>query len=720
MFFFPRLTALLIVLCLPVAAAWAQRQTIDLPDGWKFLRQDAAPNSPVTVEWQSVSGPHCWNTFDGQNGKAADPGYPEGYYRGPAWYVRALDIPVAWQGKRVFIRFEAAFLVADVYLNGEHLGQHRGGFAAFCYELTPHLKFGGANELRVRVDNAKDADIAPLNADFTMEGGIYRPVHLLVTDQECITPRDFAGPGVYVTPSKVSEAGADIEVETKLELHNGPVAGSMVSSEVWTEIRDPQGKTVLQEAGISPGSTSTREQFNIVDVEGKPVLRAGMPAVATSLKQHFHLDHPHLWNGRKDPYLYSVNVHLRRGGQVIDEVTQPLGFRTVEVTTDRGFLLNGQPYPIHGVNRHQEKRDQGWALTPDDHAADLRMILDMGATAVRLAHYQQSSVVHDLADRDGLLLWQEIPVVDSITDSPGFAANARQQLTEMIRQGYNHPSLFTWGLFNELYMHPTPPPESLIATLDKLALELDPTRQPTAVSNTTKKPELVRITPWIGFNTYPGWYSGSTEDVNKRVDEGYQAAGGERRIAITEYGAGANPDQHQEGTPVKPLHNGPFHPEEYQAFVHERFWAQARINPHVWGTFVWAMFDFAVDNRNEGSTPGVNDKGLVTEDRKIKKDAYYFYKANWNPEPMVYLASRRLITRRQAVTEVKAYTNCSLVELTVNGRSMGVAKPDETHICRWPDVTLQPGSNRVEVAAHGPQGQALGDHCEWTLEAAAP
>ena len=678
-----KILPLLLAVLLPAAATLAQRANVDLTDGWKFIRQDAAPDAPLTDAWQSVSVPHCWNAFDGQNGKAANPDLPDGYYRGPGWYARSLDIPAAWKNRRVFIRFEAAFLVADVYLDGRHIGQHRGGFAAFCYELTPYLKFGASNQLRVRVDNSKNADIPPLDADFTMEGGIYRPVGLLVTDPTCISPLDFAGPGVYATPRRVSGEAAEVDIETKLD---GPAQSDL---QVVTEIRDAPGKAVLQQTA---------------------------PAGGPVVKQTFNLPRPHLWNGRKDPYMYSVDVQLRRGTQVVDEVIQPLGLRTTEVSMEKGFLLNGQPYPVYGVNRHQEKRDKGWALTPADDAEDFRLIREMGTTAVRLAHYQQNETVHDLADHDGMLLWQEIPVVDEITDSPAFADNARQQLTEMIRQGYNHPSIITWGLFNELYLHKTPPPEALIASLEKTARELDPARLPAGVSNTTKKVELDRITPWQGFNEYPGWYSGVTEDFDKRVEEAFEAAGGNRRIAITEYGAGANPAQHQEGMPTKPKHNGPNHPEEYQAYFHERIWAQARANPHLWGTFIWAMFDFAVDNRDEGSTPGINDKGIVTEDRKIRKDAYYFYKANWNPEPMVYLASRRMTPRRQAVTEVKAYSNCAQVELKLNGQSVGTAQPDETRICHWPGVTLRPGKNELETTGRTPDGRPVSDRCEWVLD----
>lgn len=665
---------------LPACDALAQRQTVGLPTGWKFIRREVAADAPASDEWKPVAIPHCWNALDGQVGAKLHPELPEGYYRGPAWYERALEIPADWKGRRVFVRFEAAFLVADVYVNGQHLGQHRGGFTAFVYELTPHLKLGGANVLRVRVNNARDAGVAPLQADFTMEGGIYRPVSLLVTDAACITPLDAGGPGLYATALNVSGSGAQVQVETKLDGAGDPL-------QVTTEIKDAEGKIVEQQTA---------------------------PAAGSSVKQTFRMERPHLWNGRKDPYLYTITARLQREGKTIDEVTQPLGLRTVAITREDGFLLNGQAYPIHGVNRHQEKRDQGWALSAADHEADLQTILDVGATAVRLAHYPQSGTVHDFADRNGLLLWQEIPIVDGIADSPAFTDNARQQLTEMIRQGCNHPSLFTWGLFNELYnMKETPPPEPLIGALDQLARELDPSRPTTAASNRLEKKALDTITGWIGFNIYPGWYSTGFDGFADSLRQGADMAG--QRIAISEYGAGANPGMHQEGALTQPLPDGPFHPEEWQSHVHETAWSLVRNDKNLWGTFVWTMFDFASGWRDEGGNPGVNDKGLVTEDRKLKKDAYFFYKANWNPEPMVYLTGRRLTPRRLARTEIKAYSNCESASLKVNGRVIGSVAPDEVRICRWPEVELQPGVNKIEVSASG----NLSDRCEWTLLAPA-
>lgn len=683
---------------LPIAGGLAQRQTIDLPDGWRFLKHDAAPDAPVTDPgWESVTVPHCYNALDGQNGKAVD----GGYYRGPTWYQRALDIPADWKDRRVFIHFEAAFLVADVYLNGEKLGQHRGGFAAFCYELTDKLRFGAPNELRVRVDNARNNDVAPLSADFTMEGGLYRPVHLLVTDKTCITPLDYAGPGVYATTSKVSADGADVEVETKLSTTESEDSGDWY---IQTSILKDRGE---------------RDELHWKYAAWLPNVQI---APDGSIKQLIHLDHPHLWNGVKDPYVYTVQVLLLRADKGVnrvrlaDAVEAPLGLRTVAVDNDKGFLLNGQLYPIHGVNRHQEKRDKGWALTDRDHDQDFLLIHEMGATAVRLAHYQQAQHVLDLCDREGLLAWQEIPLVNEISDSPAFAENAKQQLTEMIRQCSNHPSILTWSTCNELYNNKTPPVEPLIRSLVALAAELDPTRTPAGVSCHPEKKELDQLLPWVGFNQYPGWYGNNVENFARDAQHAWEAAGGNRRIAITEYGAGANPNQHQEGALTQPKPGGPWHPEEWQSYLHARSWDQIRNDPHLWGSFVWAMFDFAVDGRNEGGNPGVNDKGMVTEDRKIQKDAFFFYEANWKPEePLLYITSNRATERTVARTQIKAYTTASEAVLTLNGKLIGLCKASDIHELVWRDVTLQPGKNLVQIVARMPDDKPLHASCEWVL-----
>lgn len=684
---------LIMLLSMP-GLARADRLSLPLTDGWRFIRHDVAPDA-ADASWDQVSVPHTWNALDGQDGKAAEPDFPDGYYRGPAWYARELDVPAEWRGRRVFIRFEAASLVADVYVNGRHVGEHRGGFAAFCFELTPYLQFGQRNRLRVRVDNSRFADVAPLSGDFTVDGGLYRPVHLLVTDPVCLTPLDYATSGVYLTQQRVDRDQAVVEVETKVSNALAVAA----PADVQVELLDATGRSLQSrstEITVAAGQTQ---------------------AALTSLV----IDSPHLWNGRADPYLYHVRVNLRRGGQVIDTVTEPLGLRTIRLDPERGLLLNGRPYAVHGVNRHQELAGKGWALSPADHAADFQMILDLGATAVRLAHYQQSSVVHDLCDRNGLLLWQEIPIVERINDSPAFTANARQQLTEMIRQGYNHPSLACWGLYNELratwIQKPWPAPEPLIRELNVLAHQLDPSRPTVAATWSPDPLPMHPIPDGQCLNTYPGWYWGTATDLTGAIAKLSGSLGG-RRIALSEYGAGANVHQHEEGALHQPQPGGPFHPEEWQTAIHESEWAQIRNNPHLWGSFVWVMFDFASDARNEGGTPGINDKGLVTHDRRIKKDAFYFYQANWSDQPMVHIASRRLTPRHEPVTTIAIFSNCSEVTLRVNGKSLAPVQPDDVHVFRWPNVTLQPGVNHIEAAATR-EGQHVTDACTWELVPAA-
>lgn len=686
-FRFPFIVALVFTI-LPFSRSFAQRETVDLAEGWKFIKQDVKPDAAYD-SWEKVSVPHTWNAQDGQE-------FNKNYYRGPAWYVRELDIPAAWKGKRIFARFEAAALVADVYINGKQVGEHRGGFAAFCYELTPEIKFDGSkNVLRVKVDNTRFDDIAPLSGDFTVFGGLYRPAHLIVTDPTCITPLDFAGPGVYFNEKSVAADKAVVDVTTKIS--NKPVANIPVTVQV--DLLDADKKVIkTSSAEIKPTAAENTQTLTVAK--------------------------PHLWNGRKDPYLYQIQVKLLRKGQVIDEVDQSLGLRTAEITQDKGFLLNGAVYNLHGVNRHQEVKDKGWAISNADHDRDFQLIYDMGATVVRLAHYQQSNYVHDICDRNGIVLWQEIPLVNQIYGGKAFADNAKQQLTEMIIQGFNHPSICMWGLYNEMGADWIKDPksvsaDSLLAELHTLAKKLDKSRIIVAASQTTVKEPMHSIPDWQGYNIYPGWYPGwGTVQEFWKVIETAIGNLDNRRIAISEYGAGANihqHDEHAESEMVQPVPTGQWHPEEWQDYLHETAWSQFKDNPHLWGTFVWAMFDFAVAGRNEGEQPGTNDKGLVNHDRSVKKDTYFFYQANWSDKPMVYIASRRMTPRKKADTWVKVYSNCTDVELKVNGTAQPVVKGNDIHIFLWPDITLQPGKNVIEVTGHSGD-KVVTDSCEWELE----
>ena len=688
----PRLTLSLLAVAILfpgfAGTSMAARETADLASGWKFIKQDAGATAPA-ANWDAVTIPHTWNNLDAQKGVRGNPGIPGGYFRGACWYERSLDVPAAWKGRRVFIRFEAASIVARVYLNGDLIGEHRGAFTAFCFELTSHLRFGQTNELRVRVDNANQPDVPPLSGDFNMDGGIYRPVKLIVTDGVCITPLDFASPGVYETIKSLDDQHASVEIKSLIS--NG--GSTAQSPAVETIIKNADGTVVAQHT-----RTAT--------------IAAGQTVVSTEV---LDIASPHLWNGRKDPYLYSVAVRVHRGNDTVDEVVQPLGLRTVAITQERGFLLNGKPYPIHGVSRHQDRRDKGWALSAEDHQQDAGMILEMGVTAVRNAHYPQSGTWHDLADHNGLLMWDEISLVRTINDTPAFTAGSELEAREMILQLYNHPSIAFWGLFNELGNLPTPPPDTMLRTLKAEVKELDSSRVIVAATDHPNKSYNL-IPDWTCFNIYPGWYRPATPGPDDTITQFSREIG--KRTALSEYGAGGNPFQHEEGPVVwrgGKMANNPFHPEEYQAAVHEVDYAQIAVNPDLWGSFMWTMFDFASATKNEGGTVGINDKGMVTQDRAVKKDVFYFYKANWSDEPVLYITSRRFTDRTKATTDIKIYSNAGAVELSVNGKSEGRRDAGKNGVFLWQAVQLSPGQNQIDARAER-NGKPLSDSCIWTLK----
>ncbi len=666
---------------LAVLPVRADRETTDLLTGWKFIRRDVALTDPTTG-WDDVTLPHTWNAVDGEGGLKAHSENKDGYYRGPAWYQRTLLPSPSWKSRRVFIRFEAASTVAQVYLNGKLLGEHCGGFTASCFELTNHLLFDSPNDLRVRVDNTERDDVSPLTGDFNVDGGLYRPVQLIVTDPVCISPLDSASPGVYLTTRLGSNGYVSVDVRTV-------VSSSLpqkMRMQLTAELRDANGKFVQ----------STDEFFYIE------------PGSMLPSPLQLFIQNPRYWAGCSDPYLYQMKVYLRGSGEHEDDVTQPLGIRTVTITNEQGFLLNGKPYPIHGVNLHQDMHGKGWAISDSDHDTDMKLMADMGVTAIRLAHYPQSDYVHNLADRTGILLWDELPIVNALRNGPAFKENASQQMREMILQLYNHPSVAFWGMFNEIGTVDDHFSDETLGELKHEQQQLDPTRLNVAASCNFNC-EFDRIPDWICYNPYVGWYEGSVDGLSRYIDTRYQE-NGDKRIGISEYGAGANPTQHENGALTRPQPFGQFHPEEWQTYYHERAWAQIRDNPKLWGSFLWCMFDFASSRRNEGSMPGVNDKGLVTADRKIKKDAYYFYQANWTTAPMVHVNGHWNVDRRSPFANVDIYSNGPQVELMINGKSLGIRTPDDLHICRWPSVQLKPGNNFVKASIPGTD---INDTCGW-------
>ncbi len=678
-------TALLIA-CNPdhqaPGVSFSPRQVLSLNDGWRFFKGDVENGATAdSGSWEAISVPHTFNALDGQDGGT--------YYRGPTWYGRSIATTVG-RGQKAFLRFEGSSLVSDAYLDGTALGQHRGAFGAFAFDVTRALAATGRGELRVKVDNTRVDDVAPLSGDFTLFGGIYRPVQLIVTGEICITPLDYASPGVYLRQIHVSAARARVLASTKV------LNGSTIDQSVSVQVK------VLAKDGTI-----------VTSAENTALVQAGVTQAIDAL---LDITSPHLWAGRADPYLYTVEVSTLVDGVVTDSIVQPLGLRTFAANKDKGFTLNGRPYNIRGVNRHQDREGMGWAIGNAEQDEDMALIKEVGANGVRLAHYQQSDYFYSLADKEGILAWAEIPVVNVVKDTQAFADNAKQQLLEMIRQNYNHPSIFAWGLFNEIYLIPSDTAGPLIFELNQLAKKEDHSR-PDVAATFALGLDVNAVPTWLCANIYPGWYVGeaTTALAQSMIDDWKAEA--QRPLCLGEYGAGANVTQHAEDPVTKPGQNdAPFHPEEYQSITHEAIYAAVVDNPGLWGTFLWNMFDFASDGRNEGGQAGRNDKGIVTYDRKIRKDAFFFYKANWrNDEPVVYITGRRLTTRTMASMQVKVYSNCAAVELFVDDVSVGRATPSRIKVALFPDVKLAVGPHTVKAVGQC-EGQTVEDSVNWVRQ----
>lgn len=643
---------------------FAQRQDILLNNDWNFrFSHQVQKGTEVRVDL-----PHTWNAQDALSGKID-------YKRGIGNYEKNLFIRPEWKGKRLFIRFEGVNNIADVFINRRHIGEHRGGYGAFIFEITGKVEYGKENSILVRVNNGEQLDIMPLVGDFNFYGGIYRDVHLLITDETCISPLDYASPGVRLIQDSVSHRYA--KVRAIVDLSNG----SSGNQEVELNVRLLDGQRVVKEGTKN------------VNLSGNEVMQQELT---------FEIDQPHLWNGRQDPFLYQAEVTLFRNGQMVDRATQPLGLRFYRIDPDKGFFLNGKHLPLQGVCRHQDRSEVGNALRPQHHEEDVALMLEMGVNAVRLAHYPQATYFYDLMDKNGIIVWAEIPFVGpggyndkGFVDLPAFRANGKEQLKELIRQHYNHPSICVWGLFNELTELGDNPVE-YIKELNVLAHQEDTTRPTTSASN--QMGDLNFITDAIAWNRYDGWYGGTPADLGKWLDRMHKDHP-KICIAISEYGAGAS-IYHQQDSLVKTVPTSWWHPENWQTYYHIENWKTISSRPYVWGSFVWNMFDFGAAHRTEGDRPGINDKGLVTFDRKVRKDAFYFYKANWNrEEPMLYLTGKRNIVRTQRLQTIIAFTNQAGAELFVNGKSYGKTTPDSYAILEWKNVELQPGENEIKVVS---------------------
>jgi beta-galactosidase len=657
-----KIVGLIAILLSIVANTYAQREDILLNDNWEF--RFSYQVQPRTA--QRVDLPHTWNAQDALSGKP-------NYQRSIGNYEKMLFVRPEWKGKRLFLKFEGANTIANVFINRQHLGEHRGGYGAFIFEITDQVKYGENNRIGVRVSNAEQLEVMPLVGDFNFYGGIYRPVHLLITDETCISPLDYASSGVYLSQTAVNEQQA--QVQAKILLSN---TSKSVQPTVKIAIKD-KSQVIFSDTK----KLTTSDTVALFDVT---------------------IPHPHLWNGTADPFLYTAEISLWNNDKLIDQVTQPLGLRYYRVDPDKGFFLNGKYLELQGVCRHQDRAEIGNALHDEHHVEDVQLMLEMGVNAIRLAHYPQATTIYDLMDKYGIVTWAEIPFIGpggyldkGFVNQLSFRENGKEQLKELIRQHYNHPSICFWGLFNELKEQGDNPIE-YIQELNDLAHQEDTTRLTTSASN--QSGDMNYITDLIAWNRYDGWYGASPSSLARFLDKTHNDRPN-LRIGISEYGAGAS-IYHQQDSLKQPDAPGRWHPENWQTYFHIENWKIIRERPFVWGSFIWNMFDFGAAHRTEGDRMGINDKGLVTFDRKVKKDSYYFYKANWNKkEPMIYLAEKRNTNRTNVLQNFTVFTTEKEAELFINGKSIGKKSADDYAIIRWENVILQSGENTIEVVTTG-------------------
>ena len=601
------------------------RQVMNFNTKWAFSKEATEVPATMPEKWYWVTLPHTWNDIDGQDGG-------NDLYRGTAYYAKTLskvDLPEA---KQYYLEFCGANSSASVYVNGKKVAAHDGGYSTWRVNITEELQ--DENLIVVACDNAANETVYPQMADFTFYGGLYRNVNIIAVDDSHFDLDYYGGPGIKVTPEVV---GSDAKVEVEVYVTNEAANQLLVYS-----LKDAEGKVVAK--------TQTAVS------EKKAVLE---------------LKNVHLWHGRKDPYLYTAEVALVNGEETVDAVSARFGCRTFKIDPENGFILNGEEYPLRGVSRHQDRWGIGNALLPEHHEEDMDLICEVGATTIRLAHYQHDQYFYDLCDERGMVVWAEIPYISR--HMPTGRENTISQMKELITQNYNHPSIVVWGLSNEITMQGST--EDLLENhtiLNDLAHEMDKTRLTTMaiVSMCSMDDPYIQIPDTVSWNHYFGWYGGDTS-MNGPWFDNFHAKYPNIPVGCSEYGCEAlnwhnsNPEQGD-------------YSEEYQAYYHEELIKQLFTRKYLWATHVWNMFDFGADSRNEGGENGQNHKGLVTFDRKYKKDSFYAYKAWLSDDPFVHLCGKRYVDRVEDVTKVTVYSNLPEVELFANGVSLG-KKTAEDH-----------------------------------------
>ena len=583
------------------------RKIILLDKNWTFYK------NPDSTQGEEVSLPHTWNAVDGQDGG-------NDYYRGTCKYECHFSRPELETDGKAYLEFDGAAMTADVVINGTKAVHHEGGYGAFRADITQYLK--DENKLEVYVDNSDNTKVYPQKADFTFYGGLYRMVKLVTVSKNHFELDYAGGTGIKVTPEVTLTDAAAKKADAK------------VTVELWM-VGDAEAVTVT------------------IDGQQKET-----PVENGYAKAVFDLANVHLWDGVDDPYLYTAKAELSDG----DIVETTFGCRSFSIDPQKGFFLNGRSYPLRGVSRHQDRAGAGNALTHEMHREDMEIIKELGANTIRLAHYQHAQEFYDLCDENGMIVWAEIPYI-TMHMSDG-TENTLSQMRELVVQNYNHPSIVCWGLSNEITAASAVNEELLEnhRKLNDLCHALDMTR-PTVMADVfmleTDSP-MLEIPDMNSYNLYFGWYLGELEQ-NDSFFDAYHTTYPDRVIGLSEYGADANPAYHS-ANPERGDYT-----EEYQCIYHEHMAKMIEERPYLWATHVWNLFDFAADGRDEGGKHGVNQKGLVTIDRKLKKDAFYLYKAYWSKTPFVHVCGRRYVERIEDVTEIKVYSNEQSVTLFVDG-----------------------------------------------------
>ncbi len=687
----------LLLICLQTSLLKAEktdtgnpRTSYTINEDWSFTPQGLAFGyRPLAKDpgAEIISLPHTWNTQDPFDGKYT-------YRRGISWYRKELVVSEKLKGKRLFLYFEGANQVSDVYINSVFVGQHKGGYTAFAVDITDYATFGREepNLIAVQVDNSHDNHIPPLSVGYALYGGIYRDVRLIATSPVHFKVSDHASSGIYIATPEVSDKMARVDVRGTLVNNTNELKKLSVIS----RILDSDGHLVEKietKVEVGPGSEAQFRQ------------------TSGSIKN------PRLWSP-DDPYLYRVVSEIHEGNSVVDEIKNPLGFRWFSFNANEGFRLNGKKLQLKGTNRHQDLMGKGHALSNADHERDLRIIKEMGCNFLRLAHYPQDPHVLDLADKLGLLIWEEVPLVNYMNISHPFLENSKTMIREMIRQHYNHPSVIMWGSMNEIFLwskegarireHPDEAYNTNVfkvaGVLDSLIRAEDPGRYTAMAIHGSNHYDITGVSgvpQVLGLNLYNGWYSGEFDGFGRSLDRRHEKYP-EQVLFISEYGAGSD-RRLNSLNPRRFDFTG-----NWQRLYHEAHIRQINERPYLAGTAIWNQFDFSQPHTG-GSIIHRNQKGLLTWDRKYK-DSYFLYKANWNPEPMVYIASRDWTQRtgtnpnapagsgyHEVIQPVDIYTNLDNIELRINGKSLGVKSPDEIAKITW-EVPFEQGINVLEAS----------------------